>query len=143
MDKDNSPADNSKRNLPDVKDLVVNNSLTNKFVGPSLLLFLDSLFVSIGGWLYWIMISRLTFTSQIGIATTIYSLVILAATIAQLGIEYPLLKKSNTDRSQILGTALFIEIAITIAALPVVILIINNLYGGSLQQFSWIAIYNN
>ena len=139
MDKDNSASDNSKRNLPDVKDLVVNNSLTNKFVGPSLLLFLDSLFVSIGGWLYWIMISRLTFTSQIGIATTIYSLVILAATIAQLGIEYPLLKKSNTDRSQILGTALFIEIAISIAALPVVILIINNLYGGSLQQFSWIA----
>ena len=140
MDKDNSAAeDNSKKNLPDVRDLVVNNSLTNKFVGPSLLLFLDSLFVSIGGWLYWIVISRLTFTSQIGIVTTIYSLVILVATIAQLGIEYPLLKKSNTDRSQILGTALFIEIIITIAALPIVILIINNLYGGSLQQFSWIA----
>ena len=138
MEKDYS-ADISEKNPLDLRELVGNKPLTNRFMGPSLLLFLDSLLVSIGGWLYWIVISKIASPKEIGIATTIYSLVLLVATIAQLGIEYPLLKKSNTDRSQILGTALFIELAIAIAALPIVILVINNLYGGSLQQFSSVA----
>jgi O-antigen/teichoic acid export membrane protein len=111
-----------------------------KFVGSGLLLFLDYLFVAIGGWLFWIVISRVASLSDIGTATTIYSLVISVATISQLGAEYPLLKKSQGDKSVILGTGLVIQLAISIAATPIIILVIGNMYEGSLSGFTWIAI---
>jgi O-antigen/teichoic acid export membrane protein len=111
-----------------------------RFVGPGLLLFFDQLIVSVAGWLYWIVISRLTVTSEIGNATTITNLVILVSTFAQLGLEYPLLKNSSVQRSQILGTILVIELIITIALVPVVIHVVNVLYYGSLQDFALIAV---
>ena len=111
-----------------------------KFVGSGLLLFLDYLFVAIGGWLFWIVISKVASISDIGTATTIYSLVVTVATITQLGAEYPLLKKSHVDRSVILGTGLVIQLAISVAAIPIMILVISNMYEGSLQEFAWIAV---
>jgi O-antigen/teichoic acid export membrane protein len=111
-----------------------------RFVGPGLLLFFDQLIVSVAGWLYWIVISKLTVTSEIGNATTITNLVILVSTFAQLGLEYPLLKRSSVQRSQILGTILVIELIITMALVPVVIHVVNVLYNGSLQNFALIAV---
>jgi O-antigen/teichoic acid export membrane protein len=111
-----------------------------KFIGSGLLLFLDYLFVAIGGWMFWIIISKVASINDIGIATTVYSLVITVATITQLGAEYPLLKKSHVDRSVILGTGLAIQIAISLAAIPIIILVISNMYEGSMQGFTWIAI---
>lgn len=113
--------------------------LSGKFVGSGLLLFLDYFFVAIGGWLFWILISKIASVSDIGVATTIYSLVISFVTIAQMGAEYPLLKKSHINRSVILGTGLVIQVAIGIAAFPIISLVISNLYEGSLQEFTWIA----
>ena len=115
-------------------------SSTNKFIGPSFMLFLDYFFVAIGGWFYWIVISKIAPVGEIGAATTIYSLVISVATMTQLGAEYPLLKKSHGDRSTILGTGLFIQIALSVAAFPIVLLVINTIYGGSLADYSLISI---
>jgi O-antigen/teichoic acid export membrane protein len=115
-------------------------SSTNKFIGPSFMLFLDYFFVAIGGWLYWIVISKIAPVGEIGAATTIYSLVISVATMTQLGAEYPLLKKSHGDRSTILGTGLFIQIALSMAAFPIVLLVINTIYDGSLANYSLISI---
>jgi O-antigen/teichoic acid export membrane protein len=114
--------------------------LRGKLVGSSLLLFLDYLLVAIGGWLFWIVISRLASVDEVGIATTIYSLVITVATITQLGAEYPLLKKSHVNRSIILGTGMVIQVAISLATIPIIILAIGNMYEGALQEFTWIAI---
>jgi O-antigen/teichoic acid export membrane protein len=112
----------------------------NRFVGPSFMLFLDYFFVALGGWLYWIVISKLAPVGEIGAATTIYSLVISVATITQLGAEYPLLKRSGADRTTILGTGLFIQVTLSVAAFPVVLLVINTLYDGSLANYSLISI---
>jgi O-antigen/teichoic acid export membrane protein len=114
--------------------------LRGKLVGSSLLLFLDYLLVAVGGWLFWIVISRLASVDDVGIATTIYSLVITVATITQLGAEYPLLKKSHLNRSIILGTGMVIQVAISLATIPIIILAIDNMYEGALQEFTWIAI---
>lgn len=111
----------------------------HKFVGSGFLLFAGTLAVSIGGWLYWLVISRLTTPSEIGDATSIYSLAVLAGTLAQLGLEYPLLKRSYDNRSKILGTALIIELTIALAFLPVVYLVIENFYDQGLREFYFLA----
>lgn len=110
------------------------------FVTPSLILFIDSIMVSVGGWLYWIVLSRLAMASEIGLAVTVYSLVMLITTLAQLGIEYPLLKKTNHARSPILGTSIVIELIITVAAIPIVFAVIHNLYNETLKDYVWISI---
>src|ERR671933_1624167 len=130
------PTDYNDNILPDEKLVSI-----GKFAGSGILLFLDQLLVAIGNWVYWVLISKINSTSEIGQATTIYSLALLVTTITQLGLEYPLLKRSSMNHHQIFGTALAIEIAITLASVPIVAYIINDLYEErSLQQFTWIAI---
>ena len=109
------------------------------FVTPGIILFLDSLLVSIAGWIYWIVISKLTQASEIGIAVTVYNLVLLTATLAQMGMEYPLLKKSNIVHSPIIGTSLLIELVITVVSIPFLLIVINTVYDESIQQFTWLA----
>lgn len=116
-------------------------SMANKFVGQGILLFFDQILIAITNWLYWIVVSRFTSTSEIGQATSVYSLVLLLATLSQIGLEYPLLKKSSLHRSQVLGTALTIELILIpglIAAL--MLLAYTNVYHASLTEFSWVAV---
>jgi O-antigen/teichoic acid export membrane protein len=117
-----------------------NTSSVGKFVSPGILLFIDQLIVAIGGWAYWLVISKFATTPEIGHATTVYSLVLMVTTITQLGFEYPLLRKSYTHRSSILGTIIVIEMAITAASILFVLYAINSLYGDSLQEFAWLAV---
>jgi O-antigen/teichoic acid export membrane protein len=115
--------------------------VTNKFVGQGILLFVDQVLVAITNWLYWLVISRLTLTSEIGQATSVYSLVLLIALLSQMGLEYPLLKKSSLHRSHVLGTALIIELILIpglIAAL--IVLAYTNAYHASLSEFLWMAV---
>jgi O-antigen/teichoic acid export membrane protein len=114
---------------------------TNRFVSQTMLLFLDQILVAITNWLYWLIISRFTITSEIGQATSVYSLVLLFSSLAQVGLEYPLLKKSSLHRSQVLGTALTIELILLpglIAAL--ILLAYTNMYHGSLSELLWVAV---
>jgi O-antigen/teichoic acid export membrane protein len=109
---------------------------TNKFIGQGILLFIDQILVSVTNWLYWIVISRLASTSEIGQATSVYSLVLLIATVSQIGLEYPLLKRSSLHRSQILGTALAIELIITSGSIAAVIFLANtDMYHASLGGY--------
>jgi O-antigen/teichoic acid export membrane protein len=113
---------------------------SHKFVSPGILLFVDQLLVAAAGWIYWLVISRFATTSEIGHATTIYSLVLLTTMIAQLGLEYPLLRRSQQERSKLLGTVLLIEMAITTASIPVVLIVVGSLYDETLQQFALMAV---
>jgi O-antigen/teichoic acid export membrane protein len=113
---------------------------SSDFIKPSLFLFLDTFIVSIGGWIYWLVISKLTLSSELGNAVTVYSLVLLVTTLVQLGLEYPLLKRSGIRGSQILGTAIIIELVFTLASIPFVFIVINSLYDKSIKQFTWISI---
>src|ERR687892_2721006 len=114
---------------------------TNRFVGQAMLLFLDLILVAVTNWLYWLVVSRFTVTSEIGQATSVYSLVLLMSTLAQVGLEYPLLKKSSLQRSQILGTALTIELIILPGLIAALILLeYTNVYHASLSELLWMAV---
>jgi O-antigen/teichoic acid export membrane protein len=113
---------------------------TSKLLGSSLFLFLDNLIVAAGNWIYWIMISKIVSISAIGQSTTVYNFVLLTSTLTQLGLEYPLLKRSMKHRPQILMTTLLIELVIVAIAIPFVIYFTSSINHGSLQDFTWIAI---
>lgn len=114
---------------------------TNRFVGQAMLLFLDQILVAITNWLYWLIISIFTITSEIGQATSVYSLVLLMSTLAQVGLEYPLLKKSSLHRSQILGAALTIELILLPGLITALVLLeYTNVYHASLSELLWISV---
>jgi len=112
----------------------------NDFVTPSLLLFIDNVLVASGSWVYWIIISKLTTVSEIGTAVTVYGLVVLITTLTQLGIEYPLLKKSGIGESRVLGTAFVIELCVSLISLPLVFFFTTNFQEQSIAQFQSIYI---
>ncbi|MGI0013791.1 MAG: hypothetical protein ACREBU_10165 [Nitrososphaera sp.] len=111
----------------------------DKFVNPGILLFADQLLTAAGGWIYWLIISKFVLTEEIGHATTIYSLVLLVNMIAQMGLEYPLLKKSIAHRQRIFGSVALIESIITAASIPIILYSTGTLYQES-SEFTWIAI---
>jgi O-antigen/teichoic acid export membrane protein len=112
---------------------------TSKFITGSVLLFIDQTVIAVGGWIYWLLISKLTPLQDVGLATAIFSLVGLVGTLTGLGLEYPILKRSHNQRSEILVTALVIELAATIGTLPFVIYFIDNFYRTT-QSLTLIAI---
>ena len=112
----------------------------NKFISPGFLLSIDLLLVSFVNWIYWLLISKLTTATEVGQATSVYSFAILTSAIALLGLEYSLVKKSSSERTQILGTTIILESLIIAASIPVLLYFLGNLYQGSLYTLSWIAI---
>lgn len=113
---------------------------TSKFIGSSVILFIDNIIVAGGNWLFWIIVSIFTLPSSIGQATTIISLVTLFATVTQLGLEYPLLKRTGQERSKIVGPTLFLALGFMLISLPFFVIVMNSLYDSSLKDFTWIAI---
>jgi O-antigen/teichoic acid export membrane protein len=111
-----------------------------RFMNASVFLFLDVIVIAAGGWLYWLVVSRLITTSEVGISTSIYSLVVLTATITGLGLEYPLLKRTSVDGSKILSSALLIELAVTIAVVPLMTYILIDFYHHESQSYNLIAV---
>ena len=113
----------------------------NNFVGQGVLLFIDQILIAATNWIFWLIISKFTHVSEIGQATVIYSLVLLFSTISQLGLEYPLLKKSVSHRSSILISALVVETIITIVLIPVLYYIgSTNAYHALASSYTWITI---
>lgn len=113
----------------------------NEIISSSMLLFVDQLLVAATGWLFWLVVSKIALASEIGQATSVYSLVLLASTIAQLGLEYPLLKNAPIDRNRTIGTTLLVEMMITVSMIPFIIVYFLNIGNDkSLQQYTWLAV---
>jgi O-antigen/teichoic acid export membrane protein len=110
-----------------------------KFVASGLLFSLDQTLVALGNWIYWIIIFKLTTAVEVGQATTVYSVALFISILTQLGLEYPLLKKSSIQGSQILGTILLTEVSLSLLSIPIVIFLIDNIFHESLQELIWIA----
>jgi O-antigen/teichoic acid export membrane protein len=111
-----------------------------RFMNASVFLFLDVIVIAASGWLYWLVVSKLITISEVGISTSIYSLVVLTATVIGLGLEYPLLKRTSVDGSKIFSSALLIEIAATIAVVPLMIYILIDFYHHESQSYNLIAV---
>jgi O-antigen/teichoic acid export membrane protein len=115
--------------------------MRTKFVGQGMVLFIDQILLAIANWFYWLVISRFASTSEIGQATSVYSLVLLIAVVSQIGLEYPLLKKSSLLRSYVFGTALAIELIMTSGAIAAVIFLANtDMYHASLGGYLLVAV---
>jgi O-antigen/teichoic acid export membrane protein len=130
--------DQSSSSPKDTRNIDIKSS--TDFVTPSLFLFVDNILVSLGGWIFWLVIPKLVTASEVGLAVTVYSLVMLITTITQLGLEYPLLKKSSISGSKILGTTFLIESLVTLASIPFIFIFINIVYEEPVAQFTWISI---
>jgi O-antigen/teichoic acid export membrane protein len=111
-----------------------------KFLGPSFILFIDTLVVAAGGWFFWLILSKLSSSHDIGQATTIFSLALLACTFIQLGIEYPLLRRATSEGMRSLGGSLLIIGAISLLSIPAVLFAVSNIYNHSLDYLSGIAV---
>jgi polysaccharide pyruvyl transferase WcaK-like protein/O-antigen/teichoic acid export membrane protein len=120
--------------------IVTNRADLNKVVRPGILLFIDQILVAAGAWIFWLVISKLTPSSEIGIATAFYSLAMLATTVSQLGLEYPLLKRSSSERSKILGTVITLEVVLTALSIPVLLYIAGIMYGKvATAEYVWLT----
>lgn len=104
------------------------------FVSPGVFLFAGQLIVAGGNWLYWIVISRFVTTSDVGYATSVYSLVLLFSTVAQLGLEFPLLRKSTDEIRRLFGTVMIIELGITAISLPILFWTSTFIYAESINS---------
>jgi O-antigen/teichoic acid export membrane protein len=111
-----------------------------KFLNSSAFLFLDLIVNAASGWLYWLVISKLVSVTEVGQSIAVYSLVLLTCTIGSLGLEYPLLKKSLTERSRIFGSAILIELMITIVVVPLVLYSLKDLESETSQSYIIIAL---
>jgi len=112
----------------------------NKIVSPGILLFIDQILVAAGGWVFWLVISRITTPAEIGISTAFYSLAMLVTLVSQLGLEYPLLKKSSIDKSKILGTVMTIELVLTGLSIPILLYVAGVMYGEqSTFEYVWLT----
>src|SRR5919202_918250 len=108
-----------------------------KFGAQGTLHFLDHLLVAVGGWIYWLIIVSRISSFEVGQVTAIYSLVTLISILTQLGLEYPILKRSSSQPHQILVTAFVIEMIITMATVPIVPSIISTYFQQSLHGLSY------
>jgi O-antigen/teichoic acid export membrane protein len=115
-------------------------SIVGKLVAPGLLLFIDSVLLAVVNWIYWLVISKLALPSEIGQATTVYSLVVLVSVLIQLGLEYPLLKQSHSQESRILAASLAVELILSIATVPLLLYVMNTFFHQSSQSIMWLAI---
>jgi O-antigen/teichoic acid export membrane protein len=115
-------------------------SAHKQFVTSSVFLFFDQLVPAAANWLFWLIIPAFTTPSEVGNATIVYSVVSLIALLTQLGLEYPLLQKSQTYRSKILCTGIIIELPIVLASIPIMVIFLNNFQEETFQRFFWLAI---
>lgn len=113
---------------------------SKNFVGHGTVLFIDGLVLAVANWMFWLIVSRFTFPSEVGQATIVYSLATLISMSTQLGLEYTLLRKSFTEQSKVLGTALALESIIALVFTPVLIFVMTDIYHESVRDYIWIAL---
>lgn len=106
-----------------------------KVVKNGLWLFLDTIVVSLQGWVFWFVISLLTTPEEIGYSTTVIQLVTLTSSFFGLGLDYSLLKCINTWKSNVLGSILALEVIMLAALSPLIFVVGVNMYGSALNAY--------
>jgi len=111
---------------------------STKFTNEGIILFFDVLIIGAGNWIFWLIISRFSTTTEVGEATSIISLVLMTTTLIQFGLEYPILKFA--EKSKILTTSILIELSILIAAIPIIIFSLNNIFPDTSTNITYVVI---
>jgi len=113
---------------------------SKNFASSGSLLFLDVILTSVGGWFFWIMLSKFAHVSEVGQASTIFGFVLIVSSVARLGFEYPMLKKSSSHKVEIMGSILVLELVLILVLLPIVLYSTENFYDGSLEEYNWLTL---
>lgn len=98
-----------------------------EFLKASLVLFISSITLAAGGFVFWLVASQLMPVEEIGYATAAISSISVVSTLSALGLEFTLLKRASEERGKIVGTLFVFEIIVNLALLPVVFVIANPL----------------
>jgi len=109
------------------------------YVGTGGILYLNTLVVSLGNWLFWIIITQFTSASIVGQAVVVISLSLLVVTINQLGLEYTLVKKSSKAKDYF-SNSILLEFIISLISIPIVISVINHVYDEPVQELTYLVI---
>lgn len=115
-------------------------SSKNRFIGSGIILTLDLFVISFGNWIFWILISMIASTAEIGVATSVYSFVLLFSSITMLGLEYTIIKKSSIDKTFVFGTTILLKLLILIISLPLFIVLLSHLGYSLASEIAYIAI---
>ena len=95
----------------------------------SFYLFLDLIVISVTGWAFWFIVSKLASAAEIGYATTIISLASILAGVFGLGLEYPLLRDSS--RPGVFSTATAFQVLLLTALSPILVIVGYLIYGSA------------
>lgn len=108
------------------------------FLTSGVYLFLDNIVVSGAGWIFWIIVGRLSTTEELGLSTYLFTLAAFISGLLVLGFEFPLLKgvsirsELDTDilksRATIFSVIATFEIAVNLISIPFLAIYINSVY---------------
>jgi len=100
---------------------------------------LGGLFRSGSGWVFWLVVSKLASTSEVGFAATMLSLVTLVSGLLAFGFEFGMLKDTARS-SKLFYTLMIFEMLIHAAAIPIIFLVGISLYETNLETLVPMAI---
>lgn len=103
-------------------------------------LFADLLVVSVGGWLFWLVLSKITNPIDIGYATTTLSVVTLTTGVLGFGLDYALLGETLSLKGYAYGTITVFEVMMLLAISPIVFWAIVIAYGASFVPYMTLAL---
>ncbi|MEM2141457.1 MAG: oligosaccharide flippase family protein [Nitrososphaera sp.] len=90
-------------------------------------MFISSITLAAGGFVFWLVASQLMPVEEIGYATAAISSISVISSLSALGLEFTLLKRVSEERGKIVGTLFTFEVIANLALLPMVFLIANPL----------------
>ena len=103
-------------------------------------LFLDLFVVSFGGWLFWLFLSMITTTVNIGYATTVISIITLTTGIFGFGLDYAMLRETLSLKGYAYGTIIIFETLVLSAISPVVFMAGVMVYGETFAPYMMLAV---
>jgi O-antigen/teichoic acid export membrane protein len=98
-------------------------------VGTAFWLFLDGFLVSFGAWFFWLIISFLTSSTEIGYATTAVSFASLIGGILGFGMDYSLLRYSSAEIRDVYSSAILLQGVTAVAMTPMLVVLGTSVYG--------------
>jgi len=114
--------------------------MSETVVRGSFWLFLDTIILSVEGWLFWLIVSPLTTPVEVGYATTILGLVTLVTSFLSLGLEYSLLREIGKAKVGVFASAMTFEVVLLAALSPLVFIVGVSIYGAILSNYMILGI---
>jgi len=108
---------------------------SKKLVKNGSYLFLHLLISAVSGWVFWLVVARLTTAIELGFAITVISFAALIAGFLGLGLEYSLLREVARGDSAAIGTLLLFEILLLTGISPVIYVAGLWMYGVSFAPY--------